>query len=194
MKGNELADTAAPATEDNSSDTGWDSGEVALPANWWSLEGGFTLASDGISASAAELTVTLFADNDKALKPICSATYTDATLTAVNPTPDASIFHWFDLGADTYTENDCDLERLPDLKRSISFGVGALHSDIRAALGSTRFAGQEARLYGSYISVDASKTIWAYGVSEGSPNEEMTATGPLPAGFYSIEGVYLLPL
>ena len=194
MKGGEFADTAFPAAEDNGSDTGWDSGEVVLPANWWSLQGGFTLAADGLSADAAEFTVTLFADNDKALKPICSATYTDATLTAVDPTPDDSIFHWFDLITETYTENDCDLERLPDLKRSISFGVGALHSDIRAALGSTRFAGQEARLYGSYISVDASKTIWAYGVSEGSPDAEIATTGPLPSGFYSIEGVYLLPL
>ena len=77
---------------------------------------------------------------------------------------------------------------------AVSIGVGALHADIKAALGSSRYAGLQDELYGSYISLDSSKTIWAYGVSASNTQDSLVSSPPLPAGTYTFAGVYLLPL
>jgi len=192
--GGPQADTGAASFQNDSGEEDADTGEPAVPASWWTLEGEITLDEDGLPETGAQFTVTLFGLNKDSPKPVCSLQYSDVTLTAVDPTPDETIFHWWDLSAQAPKSHDCNAHKLPTLDSGVSIGVGALHADIKAALGSTRFAGLQDDLYGSYISLDASTTVWAYGVSATSSLEPLVTTAPLPAGTYTLQGVYLLPL
>ena len=187
-------DTGNALGASDTDEDGSDTGEPPLPASWWALQGELTLGEDGLPETGSQFTVTLFGENEDSPKPVCSLEYADVSLTAVAPTPDEAIFHWWDLSVGEPDDTDCNAHKLPSLKEGVSIGVGALHADIKAALGSTRYAGLQNELYGSYISLDSSKTIWAYGVSSSSAKDTPVSSAPLPAGTYTFLGVYLLPL
>jgi len=194
LSSKDKADTGATPWQNDSGEAGADTGEPAIPASWWTLEGELTLGEDSLPETSAQFTVTLFGLNEDSPKAVCSLQYSDVTLTAEVPTPDETIFHWWELSAQAPKSHDCNAHKLPSLESGVAFGVGALHADIKAALGTTRFAGLQDDLYGSYISLDDSVTVWAYGVSSTSSVAPLVTAAPLPAGTYTLQSVYLLPL
>jgi hypothetical protein len=196
---NELSDTGASddtggSPLDSDGDTAdWDQADPA----WWSLAA-TVLVEDALPVQGdTSSLVSLIDESADTGSPICQASFVEPPITTLD-SPDASIFHWWEISLSDPSSSDCSSHLLTRVPDSVELGVGALHPDIAALLEPAGYDEIASYLYGAYLRVPGTDTIWTYGVAAttaGFDAEQLPVDeGPLPNGTYSVVPIYLLPI
>jgi hypothetical protein len=189
----DVADTAAyddEAMRDTAQDDSEaaDSGVIVAPM-WWRLSASLVLVQGTPVPEKSALTVELLGSKDEPLctqqRPLLASedwgVDYDAVLTAWKLTPEP-------------VELLCGLYE-PPLGESIVLGVGEMHPDILAAIGSIPELDEDAPLNAAYmVTIDKPDALYVYGVAGMSTayagEGEVVSKLPLEDGGWQIEPVY----
>jgi hypothetical protein len=160
---------------------------------WWRLDADLVVSGGDVVASDSTLSVTLLnADGVQ----MCVATGTPGAAIPVFPVPDDLLVTWWDVTDISWTP-DCDgLTAQSATLESLSLGVGQMHVDIVAVLGTLAGVaeGAEGALNGAYARVETDGPIYVFGVAGlgtafagvGDPVER----APLTDGVWQVRGAY----
>ena len=157
---------------------------------WWRLGATFTVASDG--AVALESMALALSVEDESELSLCDESVGVQALQAAEKTPDPMVYTWWEVSPDALI-GDCS--RLDPLESTeLLLGVGELHPEILAGLGSLGLTEEADALNGAYVSLNGGQTVYVYGVA--GPGEAFEGVGiaatsaPLDAGDWEIRSMY----
>lgn len=177
---------------------GFDSGEPLEDAAWWRLGAAITLdeptdESGGLVTNAVGGVVTVESlDAGGVVRCEGQADITRFNLLSA-PEPEVLVWWQVNLGAWTGTCADAGVQ-VP--LTSLQLGVGALHPELLAVLGTVESAvdGSEESLNGAYARVESGASVYVFGVAgtaEAYAGLGSTALeAPLAAGDWVIEPAY----
>lgn len=191
------ADTANDAgagggDEESSWDSGLEEDDAAVPA-WWRLDAEVVVSGGDVDAAASRLEVTLVGEDEAST---CTVSGTAGRYTPVRPLPDELLVTWWSVESIAWSGECADLGYADALPSEIELGIGALHPEIEAVLGTVALAeaGSEATLNSAYATIDGSDTIYVFGAA--GLSEAWTGAGepatsePLADGTWSVRAAY----
>jgi len=170
-----------------------DTGQVIShdPAWWW-LHANLSISKGEIILEESSLQVEL---QDEFQNFICIETFPIAEIVP-EKSPSEVIYSWWSLVPGTGAGGCAEKVKTMPLPARLQLGVGDMHPEISAVLGSVSQLsdGAESIVNGAYVSFDDPETLYVYGVAgleaafngEGSLQEE----APLSDGDYTVLGVY----
>lgn len=133
------------------------------------------------------VTVTLSVESDPPGEPLCEVTPTLFGVEGGVP-PDASIAVWWEMSL--VAASPC-----ATLPGRLELGIGALHPDVRARLGSLDLDVVADSLFGAYARVDGGEVYaFGYAATEAALSGTEPAELPPPDGAYAVVPLYLLAL
>jgi hypothetical protein len=173
-------------------DSGGSADELEGPM-WWRLDADLVVSSGDIVAADSTLSVTpLNADGVE----LCVATGAPGAVIPVFPVPDDLLVTWWEV-TDISWSPDCDVVDAESATlESLSLGVGAMHPDILAVLGTLPGVsdGAEGTLNGAYARVEIDGPIYVFGVAGPSAafagDAGPVASAPLTDGDWQVRGAY----
>lgn len=187
--GSSFGDSASVDTGDTEGDDHLD-GEVA----WWALGAGIQVTEGTIDLAATSLEIEARQDDGT---PICAIESAPQSLTTMAEYPEGlGMVGWWLIQPGEWFGDCGSMEIESPVDRSFLLGVGAMHPEMVAVLGSVEAAadGSEETLNGAYASFDGGATIYIFGVAgpaeafaaEGAPAEAL----PLADGVWTVLPIY----
>ncbi len=188
--------SAGGAEEDGGADSGA-TDALGESASWWRLDADLVLVGGDVVASSSPLTATLLSSEREV---VCEMTATAERFTPVRPLPDALLVTWWSVEALGWSGECVDRDLGEAVPVALHLGLGTLHPEIEAVLGTVALASDGAAdsLNGAYASFEGSDTIYVFGA--GGPVEawagdaEPATVEPLVDGVWSVRGAYSFPV
>ncbi len=183
-------DTAGDSGNIDSMDTA-----VEIEPTYWTLHASLDLVDGAIQLESSQVVRAIEGQQtDIESNTFCEVTSSLASAQLLEP-PDETIFYWWSiqLGDD---DSGCDAVAvtIPTLEY---LGIGQLHEEIRAILGTTGYASVGDSLYGAYLAMD-DESVWTFGIAATDDGFQGLTSAvqkpPLPDGLYFVESLYVLPL
>lgn len=177
----------------DSPDLDEDSGQlVSHDPAWWWLHASLSIAKGELVPGTSEIQVEL---RDESQAFICMETFQIAEATPLK-SPSDSILTWWTLVPGTGDGGCIEKSATMPLPEQFQLGVGDMHPEISAVLGSVSQVedGAESILNAAYVSFDDPETVYVYGVAglEASYSGEgsLQLETPLSDGAWVVLGVY----
>lgn len=171
-----------------------DSGPPEPAPTWWVARGAFRMSAGEASDVLLEIEVQ---DADR--NPLCEVAAAAVGVIEVQPTPDPSVYLWLE-AVDLRWEGACLAAGGAPVGPGVRFGVGALHPDVRAVVGSTVETAPGARaeaFNGAFLQAGEGAPPYAVGVAGPAAAWEgggtPTAAAPLPDGDWRWQALYAMP-
>lgn len=179
----DASDSAGAEAQDTGSDS-TDTADAGPPA-WFTFAGRLPMVSGAAEVEGAEGRLVLA--GSELDRRDCAPILASAITTDVNPAVEASLYAWWQF--DLSDLGDCAAEGLP---ARLGVGIGELHPEVRARLGTVDREDDADALYGAWLSDDEGSTVFAFGYADAGSEEE--ASAPPPDGLYELVPLLLLPL
>lgn len=177
------ADTASPTTSPSPT-APVDSDTASSPAPvWWVVDGVLAVAAGEVDLESTSFTVTL---TSRDATPICSTARSVASAEVL----DGALDELHGLWSVVLTEGEGCTEPVPAV---FEVGIGAYDPQLDPALAPSGLDG--AALFGLYVRTDGGP-LYVFGIA--GTADQLAGTvpeaPPLPDGFYTLDGLYVLPL
>ncbi|MDP2307641.1 MAG: hypothetical protein Q8P18_16580 [Pseudomonadota bacterium] len=179
-------DTAGATDADDSAvDDSADTEEATDPA-WYVVRADLTVAGGVATPDAASISVEII---DADLERIsCVVAVSPDQVTAAEAEPDSETVWW----AVPVRSANAPCATLPD---TLLLGVGPLHPDARARLGSVGHDAIADSLFGAWLQADGGDiTVFGYAGTASDLLGDDTAVLPPPDGLYRLAPLYVVPL
>ena len=179
-------------SEDGSVDATIDSGiqdtGIFVQPVWWRLSAGLLLQDGSPTLKDSILLVELLGDGSELL---CVQELTLEGVESLEP-PSELVMGWWEL-TPVLTEQLCGVYETP-LPDTIRIGIGAMHSEILAVIGSTDAVDDPTALNAAYASILDDGPLFVYGVA-GTPEAyeglgEVVVEAPIPDGIWQLKPIY----
>jgi hypothetical protein len=177
------ADTVRETDTDGSEvDTADDS---AGPPVWYSFAAELRVEAGAASTDGAEGHVVLATAELERVD--CESLPNDAVSVGTLPAVDVELYTWWEF--DLAELGDCEVSGLP---ARLGVGIGDLHPEIRARLGTVDREADAEFLYGAWLSADDGDTVFPFGFADAGLD---TAADVAPTdGDFDLEPLLLLAL
>lgn len=148
---------------------GWDTGSVSDTGSdpedsgeavWWKLGAAISIWEGAVLPEESSLGLTLLLQDGSVL---CEDTLAIRELTVEEDLPDATIYSWWRVEAES-PQGSCAELRDP-VPSPVLIGVGAMHPDIFATLDPEGLADGASSLNAAYASINGGEDVYVFGVA-----------------------------
>lgn len=199
MGAEDHADTGQTSDTATQVDDTADSGFGGVEPVWFGLDGTLTVSEGALSG--AEISVRLFGQ-DAGQGVLCERALPVRSLTILESTEPAWVFHWAELTLDTSPAVDCPgIKRVPDTLR---VGLGALYPELEPGLADLGLQDAADSMYTAYAALPEPAgdgldgTVLAYGFAgteqDRAGQSAAVVAPPVPDGAYLLTGWYVFAL